>query len=79
MARDVPAMRSLGKVLHPVGRDQVLVAASGPAGLGARVLGSDGREVGNVADVIGPVARPYLVVRTRVPPQHIAGWTVYGR
>ena len=74
---DVPPMRPLGPVLHAVARDQVVVAASTAAGPGTRVIGRDGRDVGVVADVIGPVARPYLVVRTRVPPQRLVGSTVY--
>jgi rRNA processing protein Gar1 len=51
-----------GEVTSIVGDQVVVKSSSPPPAIGAAVFGDKGR-VGVVADVIGPVERPYYVVK----------------
>ena len=68
MARDV-----VGKVAQVAPRGELLVQAPRMVPPGTRLVDARRERVGKVVDVIGPVARPYLVValprgRDRGPP-----------
>lgn len=56
-------MRRLGKVLHVSASGNMVVQATMAPSIGSRVVDEKIREVGSVYDVIGPVSRPYVVVR----------------
>lgn len=58
-------MRRLGYFLH-IARSGVLIiklSIKRPPRIGARVLGPDGRMIGKIVDIIGPVKGPYAVVK----------------
>ncbi len=55
-------MRRLGKVIHLTNRGLVLRAEQVPS-LGGAVYAVGGARVGNVLDLFGPVAAPYIVVK----------------
>lgn len=55
-------MSPLGKVVNVTRRGQVVARSPGKPRLGARVTDNRGREVGKVADLIGPVREPYVLV-----------------
>lgn len=55
-------MSPLGKVVNVTRRGQVVARSPGKPRLGARVTDHRGREVGKVADLIGPVREPYVLV-----------------
>ena len=76
---------ALGNVLHYVRTGHLVVEMESDGGrlppLGAGVETEDGRRVGVLADVIGPVERPYAVVKVDrelgVEPESLAGVKVY--
>jgi rRNA processing protein Gar1 len=53
---------NIGEITSIVGDQVVVKCASEPPSIGDPVLGDRGR-LGTVADVIGPVAKPYFVVK----------------
>lgn len=58
-------MLLLGKVVNVTRRGQAVARApthGAKPPLGARVTDARGREVGKVADLIGPVREPYVIV-----------------
>ncbi len=58
-------MRRLGHFLH-IARSGVMIvklSIKRPPRIGTRVLGPDGRIIGKVVDIIGPVRGPYAVVK----------------
>lgn len=58
-------MRRLGYFLHTTRSGVMIVKLSikRPPRIGTRVLGPDGRMIGKVVDIIGPVRAPYAVVK----------------
>ncbi|MBS7287250.1 MAG: H/ACA RNA-protein complex protein Gar1 [Candidatus Freyarchaeota archaeon] len=56
-------MKRLGKVLHVSPSGNMIVQASTAPNIGSRVVDEKIREAGFVYDVIGPVSRPYVVVK----------------
>lgn len=58
-------MRRLGKVLHTFSQGLLLVKlpSSTPPPIGSKVLSRSGEPIGEVRDVIGSLASPYVVVK----------------
>ncbi len=56
-------MQPVGKVVNRFS-GRLLVKTEAALPIGFKVLGKDGRPVGKVADVIGNVKSPYLLVET---------------
>ena len=55
-------MRSIGKVLHSVGKNRVIVLTSKKMDVQTIVFDYKGRELGKVVDVFGSVKKPYLLI-----------------
>ncbi len=58
-------MRRMGYFLH-IARSGVMIvklSIKRPPRIGTRVLGPDGKIVGKIVDIIGPVRAPYAVVK----------------
>jgi len=74
-------MRALGKVLNLTPRGQVLVRSTGEPRMGADVTDRRGTKVGRVADLIGPVRSPYVVVHPhpRADPRRLLGQELFVR
>ncbi len=75
-------MRRLGYFLH-IARSGVMIvklSIKHPPRIGTRVLGPDGRIIGKVVDIIGPVRGPYAVVKpVRRDPKLSRGTTLFMR
>jgi len=58
-------MRRLGYFLHFARSGVMIIKLSikRPPKLGTRVLGPDGKIIGKIVDIIGPVRGPYAVVK----------------
>lgn len=87
---DDPSSPPVGSVLRTGPRGVLVVEATGePVNPGTRLATKDGRAVGVVVDLIGPVARPFLVVapprpkkgrrRPQGDPGALVGETLYAR
>jgi rRNA processing protein Gar1 len=74
-------MRPLGKVVNVTRRGQVLVRGLGQPRVGWRVVDGRGREVGRIADLVGPVREPYVVVvpHPRADTRRMLGQDLYTR
>ncbi|HEV8360974.1 MAG TPA: Gar1/Naf1 family protein [Candidatus Thermoplasmatota archaeon] len=55
-------MVPLGKVVNVTRHGHVLVRGAGKPRLGAPVSDARGRPVGRIADLIGPVREPYVLI-----------------
>jgi rRNA processing protein Gar1 len=75
------AMRPLGKAVNLARRGQVLVRGQGKPRIGERVVDARGREVGRIADLVGPVREPYVIVAMspRADPRRVVGQDLYTR
>jgi len=71
-------MKILGKVLHIGSRGPIVKCRFAPKP-GATVFTKDGKRVGEIYTIFGPVSEPYAVLKpaSRVDPSGLVGTTGY--
>ena len=71
-------MKRLGKVLHVSKAKRLILNVETNLPVGAQVCDSKLRPVGLVADIFGPVKKPYVSVRSSVDtPEQYVGQILY--
>ncbi len=58
-------MKRIGRVLHPGSDKNLIIKAENLPRIGDRVVDEHLKPVGRVFDIFGPVAAPYVAVRTQ--------------
>jgi len=71
-------LKRLGKVLHVSSSKRLVIVAEANIPIGTQVFDSKLKVVGSVADIFGPVKKPYVTVKPSVDkPEQYVGQILY--
>lgn len=78
MEEDERRMKKAGKIIHYTKYRVFVIEALGKVIPNTYIVDNTGRKIGVVIDVIGPITKPYLVVKPLVDnPHKFVGREVY--